>query len=222
MGREETFDHVKRVGIIPAIRTFNVKEAVKAIEAVRLGGVDIVEVSLPSHDSIAVLDAVVREHGKSMLVGAGTIVDSDGVVRAARAGAQFIVTPGFNAGAVEKAKELGLAIFAGALTPTEVQVASASGADAVKIFPCFATGDARYLRALRGQYPATNFIASGGVSLENCAEYVRAGACAIGVGGEIVDFDTMAVGHYRVFTVRTKRLFDAVRTAREHMANGNS
>jgi 2-dehydro-3-deoxyphosphogluconate aldolase/(4S)-4-hydroxy-2-oxoglutarate aldolase len=149
-----------------------------------------------------------------MLVGAGTVVDAEGVRQAALAGARFIVTPGFSREAVDKAKEYGLAIFAGALTPTEVQVASASGADAVKLFPCFATGDARYLKALRGQYPATEFIASGGVGLDNCEEYIRAGACAIGVGGEIVDAESLAAGSFSVFTVRARRLHDAVRSAR--------
>lgn len=100
------------------------------------------------------------------------------------------------------------------MTPTEVQVASASGADAVKLFPCFATGGARYLKALRGQYPATEFIASGGVGLDNCEEYIRAGACAIGVGGEIADSESIAAGSFSVFTVRSKRLLEAVRSAR--------
>ncbi len=140
-------------------------------------------------------------------------------VRAVEAGAQFIVTPGFDLGAVQKANELGVAIFPGALTPTEVQVAAASGADAVKIFPCFANGDARYFRALRGQYPHIDFIASGGVGLDNCADYIRSGACAIGVGGEIVDFDSMSVRHYRVFTVRTKRLVEAVRDTRAFLSS---
>lgn len=214
MARTETFNHVKAVGIIPAIRTSIPEEAVKATEAILAGGIDIIEVSLALPKSLAVLEAVVRRHSPSMLVGAGSVVDAEGVRQAALAGAQFIVTPGFDAAAVNKAIELGLAVFAGALTPSEVQVASESGADAVKLFPCFATGDARYLKALRGQYPRTSFIASGGVGVGNCVDYIRAGACAIGVGGEIADFDSMSVGHYRVFTVRAKRLREAVRNAR--------
>ena len=189
MGKSETFHRVKDVGIIPAIRTANTHVAVRAAESIRQGGVAVVEVSLAPKNGLEVLDAVATEHGKSMLVGAGTVVDAEGVRQAALAGAQFIVTPGFSPEAVAKAKEFGLAIFAGALTPTEVQVASASGADAVKLFPCYATGGTRYLKSLRGQYPGTDFIASGGVGLENCGDYIRAGACAIGVGGEIADSD---------------------------------
>jgi 2-dehydro-3-deoxyphosphogluconate aldolase/(4S)-4-hydroxy-2-oxoglutarate aldolase len=214
MGKIDAFKRVKDIGVIPAIRTSNAHAAVRAAEAIRLGGIPIIEVSLAPKGALDILDAIATEHSKAMLIGAGTVVDAEGVRQAALAGAQFIVTPGFSAEATAKAQEFGLAIFAGALTPTEVQIASASGADAVKLFPCFAAAGTRYLRALRGQYPETDFIASGGVGLDNCAEYIRAGACAIGVGGEIADFESMAIGDFRVFTVRAKRLREAVREAR--------
>jgi 2-dehydro-3-deoxyphosphogluconate aldolase/(4S)-4-hydroxy-2-oxoglutarate aldolase len=222
MGKLDTFERVKEIGIIPAIRTANTHVAVRAAEAIRQGGIPVLEVSLAAKNGLEVLDAVATEHGRSMVIGAGTVVDGEGVRQAALSGAQFIVTPGFSAETVAKAKEFGLAIFAGALTPTEVQVATASGADAVKLFPCYASGGSRYLRALRGQYPATEFIASGGVGLENCGEYIRAGACAIGVGGEIADTDSLSVGDFRVFTVRAKRMFEAVRDARAFLEENSS
>jgi 2-dehydro-3-deoxyphosphogluconate aldolase/(4S)-4-hydroxy-2-oxoglutarate aldolase len=212
--QHDTFQQVKDAGIIPAIRASNQDDAIRAAEAIRAGGIPIVEVSLAPKNAINVLEAIATAHSHSMLIGAGTVVDAEGVRQAALAGARFIVTPGFSAQAVDKAKEYGLAIFAGAMTPTEVQIASASGADAVKLFPCFAAGGAPYLRALRGQYPATEFIASGGIGLDNCEDYIRAGACAIGVGGEIADFESMAAGSYRIFTVRAKRLREAVLHAR--------
>lgn len=215
MNRElETYKRVKEIGIIPAIRTSNQRLAVRAAEAIRAGGIPIIEVSLAPKNSLDVLDAVATSHSRSILIGAGTVVDAEGVRQAALAGARFMVTPGFSQEAVDKAKEYGLTIFAGAMTPTEVQMASASGAHAVKLFPCFATGGPRYLKTLRGQYPATEFIASGGVGLDNCEEYIRAGACAIGVGGEIADFESMAAGNFSVFTVRARRLLEAIRDAR--------
>jgi len=215
MARLDTFKRVKEVGIIPAIRTSNKDDAVKAAEAIRAGGIPVIEISIAPKNALDVLDAVAMAHSQSMLIGAGTVVDAEGVRQAALAGAQFVVTPGFSLETVEKAKEFGIAIFAGALTPTEVQTVSASGADAVKLFPCFASGGTRYLRALIGQYPRTDFIASGGVGLDNCADYIRAGACAIGVGGEIADFESMALGDYRTFTVRARRLREAVQNARD-------
>jgi 2-dehydro-3-deoxyphosphogluconate aldolase / (4S)-4-hydroxy-2-oxoglutarate aldolase len=222
MSRVDTFKRVKEVGIIPAIRTSDRDVAVQAVEAIRLGGVPIIEVSLALKNALDVLEAIALAHSPSVLVGAGTVVDADGVRRAALAGAQFIVTPGFSQAAVEKAQEFGIAIFAGALTPTEVQLAYASGADAVKLYPCFAADGTRYLRALRGQFPGASFIASGGVDLNNCADYVRAGACAIGVGGEIADLESMTARDYSVFTVRAKRLRRAVRDARVVLVMGES
>lgn len=101
-------------------------------------------------------------------------------------------------------------------------MASANGVDAVKLFPCFAAGETRYLRTLRGQYPQTDFIASGGVGLDNCFDYIRAGACAIGVGAEIADFDSMLAGDYPVFTVRARRLRQAVNDARALLDTGST
>jgi 2-dehydro-3-deoxyphosphogluconate aldolase/(4S)-4-hydroxy-2-oxoglutarate aldolase len=213
MSRKDAFSRVKQVGIIPAIRSSNPAEAVHAAEAIRLGGIPVIEVSMGPPEAMKVLAAVVEAHGKHMLIGAGTVVDGQGVRLAASAGAQFIVTPGFSADAVQTAGELDVAIFVGALTPTEVQVASASGADAVKLFPCYAMGGPRYVKSLKGQYPHTDLIASGGVGIDTCAEYFRAGACAIGVGGEIADAESMAAGGHRVFTVRAKRLRETVRDA---------
>jgi 2-dehydro-3-deoxyphosphogluconate aldolase/(4S)-4-hydroxy-2-oxoglutarate aldolase len=217
MGKLDAFNRVKEVGIIPAMRTSSKEDAVRAVGAILEGGIDVIEISIALEDSLEVLAAVVAAHSNAVLIGAGTVVDAEGVRQAALAGAKFIVTPGFSADAVAKAKEFDLAMFAGALTPTEVQTASASGADAVKLFPCFASGGTRYLKALIGQYPNTNFIASGGVGLDNCSDYIRSGACAIGVGGEIADFESLSKGDYRVFTVRARRLREAVIDARTVM-----
>ncbi|MBV9268362.1 MAG: bifunctional 4-hydroxy-2-oxoglutarate aldolase/2-dehydro-3-deoxy-phosphogluconate aldolase [Acidobacteriaceae bacterium] len=214
MSRDGAWSRIQEIGIIPAVRTSNPAEAVHAAAAIRAGGIPIIEVSLAPAGADAVLAAVVNAHRSDMLIGAGSVTDADILESAVRAGAQFIVTPGFSEESVLKAREMGVAIFAGAITPTEVQVAAASGADAVKLFPCYSMGGPRYVRALRGQYPNIQFIASGGVSLENCSDYVRAGACAIGVGGDIADGESMAAGDHRVFTIRAKRFREALANAR--------
>ncbi len=217
MPKLDALAKVKQIGIIPAIQTSNYVEAIKAAQAILAGGIPVIEVSLAPIDSLAALEAVAKELNRSMLIGAGTVVDGEGVRRAVGAGARFIVTPGFSAEAVTQAKASKTAIFAGALSPTEVQLAAGSEADAVKLFPCFASGGPRYLRTLRGQYPKAQFIASGGVTLDNCDDYLRAGACAIGIGAQMVDSDSLAAGDYRVFTVRAKRLRQAVEHARSFM-----
>jgi len=213
MNRLDVFNRVKQVGIIPALRSSNPSEAVHAAAAIQEGGISVIEVSLALPGALQVLEAVARIHANNTLVGAGSVVDVEGVRRASHAGARFIVTPGFSSEAVAEAARLDLAIFVGAITPTEVQIASASGADAVKLFPCYAMGGPRYLKSLRGQYPHVAFIASGGVGLSDCIEYFLAGACAIGVGGEIADAESMASGNHRLFTVRSKRFLKVMNEA---------
>lgn len=215
MTRAGVFKQIKEIGIIPAIRASDGGHAVHAAEAILAGGISVIEISMSMPDVRATLSKVVQECGAQMLVGAGTVVDAERVRIAQAAGAQFIVTSGFSAEVIKAATELDLAIFAGALTPTEVQLANTHKVDAVKLFPCYAVGGPRYLKSLLTQYPDTEFIASGGITLENCREYLRAGACAIGVGGEIADSDSLAAEDYRVFTVRAKRFRHAITETRE-------
>lgn len=213
LSRKEAFERVRQAGIIPAVRSSDSNKAVRSAEAIGLGGIPVIEISLALPAALKVLEAVANAHGSNMLVGAGSVVDDEALRRAHDAGAQFIVTPGFSASAVDTAAEIDVAIFVGALTPTEVQTAASSGADAVKLFPCYAVGGARYVKSLRGQYPQVDLIASGGVALHDCDEYFRAGVCALGIGGEIADAESIAAGDCRVMTVRARRFREAVQAA---------
>ncbi len=213
------FEQVKKTGIIPALRSTDGDIAVRAAQAICLGGIPIIEISMSMPGVEATLKTVAAKCSGDMLVGAGTVTTGQDVRIAKECGAQFIVTSGFSAEVVEVAREYSLAIFAGALTPTEVQIAREYKVEAVKLFPCYSVGGPRYLKSLRTQYPQIDFIASGGVDLINCTEYFRAGACAIGVGGEIADSDSLAAGDYRVFTVRSKRFRKAIEEARHLMGH---
>lgn len=214
MTREEIFARIKDIGIIPAIRPADSGQALRAAEAIYLGGIPVLEISLALPVALQAIETVATTLGTKVLVGAGSVIDTEGVRNACSSGAQFIVTSGFNAGTVGQAHELNIPVFAGALTPTEVQMVVASGAEAVKLFPCYAVGGPRYVKSLHGQYPHCELIASGGVTLEDCLEYLRAGACAIGVGGEIGYAESAAAGDQRVFTERARRFRKAVCEAR--------
>jgi 2-dehydro-3-deoxyphosphogluconate aldolase / (4S)-4-hydroxy-2-oxoglutarate aldolase len=220
MNGEDIFGRIREIGIIPTIRTSDALAAVRAAEAIGIGGISALEVSVAMPGSLACLEAVVKAHGNNMIVGAGTVVDPHMVRQAAQSGAQFIVTPGFSAETVEAAKECDIAIFAGALTPTEVQLASASKPDAVKLFPCNAVGGPRYVRAIKGQYPNIDFIASGGVTVDSCSEYFHAGACAVGVGSDIADDDSISIGNQRLFIERSRRFRKAVTEAQARWVFG--
>ncbi|HWF47583.1 MAG TPA: hypothetical protein VG168_11300 [Bryobacteraceae bacterium] len=220
MGGEDVSGRIKEVGIIPTIRTSDPLGSVRAAEAICIGGIAVLEISMAMPGSVACLEAVVKAHGNNMIVGAGTVVDGHMVRQAAQSGAQFIVTPGFSAETVEVAKECGIAIFAGALTPTEVQCAAATKPDAVKLFPCNAVGGPRYVRAIKGQYPNIDFIASGGVTVDNCSDYFHAGACAVGVGSDIADEESINIGNHRLFIERARRFRKAVTEAQVRWVYG--
>ena len=222
MSGNATFRRVKQVGIIPTIRTSNSSRAIEACRAILDGGLAVVEVSLAMHDALRALEATARALGSEMVVGAGTVVDGAMARRAIEAGAQFLVTPGFSPEVIEVAAKSNVAVFAGALTPTEVQLAGSSGANAVKLFPCSDFGGARYLRAVKSQYLNFEFIASGGVTLENCVEYFHAGAIAIGVGAAIADTESIDAGNHRVFTVRARRFRKVVSEAQERWGGFSS
>ncbi|MBV8866472.1 MAG: 2-dehydro-3-deoxyphosphogluconate aldolase [Acidobacteriaceae bacterium] len=214
MTRQEVFAYIKEIGIIPAIRPTSSNEAVLAAEAICRGGIPVIEISMAMPVARQSIEAVATARSQDILVGAGTVTDIEGVRQALSSGARFIVTSGFDAGVTRTAREFDLPVLAGALTPTEVQMAACCGADAVKLFPCYAVGGPRYVKSMHGQYPKAELIASGGVTLEDCLEYLRAGACAIGVGGEIGYAESTTAGDHRVFTERARRFRKAVCEAR--------
>lgn len=185
MKREDVLARILEIGIVPVIRASSTGEARLAAEAVWRGGIPIVEITMTVPGALEVIAELVKTTPE-VLVGAGTVLDQEAARRCADAGAQFLVTPGFDAPTVEVARKRDLLIMAGALTPTEVMVAWKSGADFVKVFPCGNLGGPAYIRALKGPLPQVPLVPTGGVSLENAGDYIRAGAAALGVGGEMI------------------------------------
>jgi 2-dehydro-3-deoxyphosphogluconate aldolase/(4S)-4-hydroxy-2-oxoglutarate aldolase len=149
-----------------------------------------------------------------VLVGAGTVVSKEAVLRCMDAGAQFLVSPGFNEGTIAAARERDLLIMAGALTPTEVMAAWEAGADFVKIFPCGSMGGPNYIRALKGPLPQVPMVPTGGVTLETAADYIRAGAVALGVGGELVQKEALQNRNADLILGFAREFVEIVRAAR--------
>ncbi len=148
------------------------------------------------------------------LIGAGTVVDAETARAAIDAGARFIVGPVFRPAVIEAAHAAGAAAMPGCFSPTEILAAWEAGADLVKVFPATALGPA-YFKDLHGPMPQVRLMPTGGVSLENAGDWIRAGAVAIGVGGALVDPKLVAAGNYGGITERAKRFIERVRTARE-------
>ena len=185
MKKQEVRALIEKIGIVPVIRTATPQEARFAAEAVWQGGIPIVEITMTIPQALDVISELVKTMPK-LLVGAGTVVNQDLALQCFDVGAQFLVTPGFSQKTVAAAHNLDMLIMAGALTPTEVMSAWDAGVDFVKIFPCSNMGGPSYIKALKGPLPHVPLVPTGGVNLETAADYIHAGAAALGVGGELV------------------------------------
>ena len=213
MKKEEVRALIERIGIVPVIRASSADEARFAAEAVWSGGIPIVEITMTVPGAVQVIAELVKT-APEMLVGAGTVLDEEAARKCADAGAQFLVTPGFDAETVVAARKMGLLIMAGALTPGEVMAAWKAGADFVKVFPCGNLGGPNYIKALRGPFPQVPLVPTGGVNLETAADYIRAGAAALGVGGELVQKEALQLRNGDLIRGFAKEFVEIVKRAR--------
>ena len=214
MTTEEARQRILDVGIVPVVRASSSRKAQAAAEAVYAGGISIVEITMTVPGAIQVISDVARALGDECLIGAGTVLDAQTAQQCIDAGAEFIVSPGFDPDTVKLAKRAGKLALPGALTPTEVVNAWKCGADFVKVFPCGAVGGASYLKALRGPLPQVPLVPTGGVNLANAAELIRAGAAALGIGGELISAAALDSGNTAQITELARKYVAAVREAR--------
>jgi 2-dehydro-3-deoxyphosphogluconate aldolase / (4S)-4-hydroxy-2-oxoglutarate aldolase len=214
MDKEQVLQRVHEIGLIPVLRAQSATEALQLADAIAAGGVSVLEVTMTVPGAVDVIRQIVEHSGDRMLVGAGTVMDPETAQACMQAGARFIVSPSLNLKTIEICRLRGIAVFPGALTPTEVVTAWDAGADAVKVFPCSAVGGAKYLKALKAPLPQIELIPTGGVSLATAAEFLAAGAFALGVGGDLVDNAAIARGEPEVVTRNAEKYLEMVRAAR--------
>ena len=205
---------VEEVGIVPVVRASSAEEAVAVAEVIREGGIPILEITMTVPGAISVIAELSKRYGDEVLVGAGTVLDPETARSCIAAGAQFIVSPALNIHTIEFCKVQRIAVFPGALTPTEVVTAWDAGADAVKVFPCSAMGGASYLRALKAPLPEVKLVPTGGVSLANANDFIAAGAWAIGVGADLVNVKAIRAGQGESVVAAARSYVTAVREAR--------
>ena len=210
---------ITQIGIVPIVRTDTAEGAVKAIEAVYRGGIRAAEITMTVPGAIKALERLADQFGDQMVLGAGTVLDPETARACMLAGAQFFVTPSLKLDTIEMAKRYSKPIMPGALTPTEILTAWEAGADAVKVFPCGTVGGAKYIKALKAPFPHIEMVPTGGVNLDTCGDFLRAGACAVGVGGELIDAATIKAGKFEVFEERSRQFLAAVAKARSGTAS---
>jgi len=217
MTSKEILAFITEVGIVPIVRTSSAESAIQAVEAIYAGGVRAAEITMTVPGAIHALEKLADRFGGKLILGAGTVLDPETARACMLAGAEFFVTPSLRLSTIEMAKRYSKVICPGALTPTEVLTAWEAGADVVKIFPCGNVGGPKYIKALKGPLPHIEMIPTGGVNLETTGDFLKAGACAVAVGGELVDAKTVKEGRFDIIENRARQYLAAIAKARAEM-----
>jgi len=215
--RQEILQHIIDSGVIAVIRLSDTEKLLRIIEAIRAGGVRCLEITLTTPRAVEIIQEVSERVGPEFLVGAGTVLDPETARLTILAGAEFVVSPVLHEGVIQMTHRYDKVAMPGAFTPTEVLRAWEAGADIVKIFPAAVVGP-RYFRDLRGPLPQVRLSPTGGVTPENAGDFIRAGACCVGVGTALLDKEAIARGDFQVLTQKARRLVEAVQTARTQSA----
>lgn len=217
MTAQEILSFITEIGIVPVVRTSSAESAIRSIEAIYQGGVRAAEITMTVPGAIRALEKMADQFGDRMMLGSGTVLDPETARICMLAGAQFFVTPTLKLSTIEMVKRYSKVICAGALTPTEVLTAWEAGADVVKVFPANSLGGPKYIKALRGPLPHIKMIPTGGVNLETAGEFLKAGACAVAVGGELVDPNLIKNGRYDEMETRARHYLRVIAQARAEM-----
>jgi 2-dehydro-3-deoxyphosphogluconate aldolase / (4S)-4-hydroxy-2-oxoglutarate aldolase len=210
---DATTQRIFDAGIVAIMRRTEASLAVETAEALLAGGVSVVEVTLNTEGAIDMLSALRGRLGDRMLIGAGTVMTAEDVRRAVGAGAQFVVSPHTDADVIAAARRAGVPAAPGAFTPTEIVHAWRLGAAVVKVFPVGSVGP-RYLRDVLAPLTQIPLLPTGGVNLENAAEFIRAGARGLGLGGDLVSAKAVAAREFGSIAERAAQFVEQVRVGR--------
>ena len=214
MEKREVFNRMVSEGLIPVIRVASVTEAIDVADAIKEGGVTLIEITMSVPGALDAIRELTKKYKDDIIMGAGTLLDTETGRAALLAGAQFLVTPTLNLDLIELAHRYSAVIVPGAATPTEILAAWNAGADMVKVFPAAQLGGPEYIKALRGPLPQVLYVPTGGVNLQNAGAFIKAGATALGAGGELVDKKAVKEKKFNIITENTRAFLKAIKEAR--------
>lgn len=215
MEKREVFNRMISEGLIPVIRVSSAREAIEVSDALREGGVTTLEITMTVQGAMDVIKELSQKYKDEIIIGAGTVLDPETGRAALLAGAQFIVSPILDTDLIHLAHRYSAVVIPGTMTPTEILTAWNAGADIVKVFPAAQLGGPEYFKAIRGPFPQILLIPTGGVNLQNAGAFIKAGAVALGVGGELVDKKALQEKKLHVITENAKAFLKVIREARE-------
>jgi 2-dehydro-3-deoxyphosphogluconate aldolase/(4S)-4-hydroxy-2-oxoglutarate aldolase len=213
MSRPQQLQRVLDAGIVAVVRAPDPAGLVEVIRALAAGGVTVAEVTLTVPNALDVVRAAKAALGDSVLLGAGTVLDVETCRAALLAGAEFIVSPTVNLDVIRLCRRYDKLVMPGAFTPTEILAAWEAGADVVKVFPAEVVGPA-FFKAMRGPLPQVRLMPTGGVDLTTAADFLKAGACCLGIGSQLVDPKLVAAGAFDRLRDLAAQYVEVVRRAR--------
>jgi 2-dehydro-3-deoxyphosphogluconate aldolase/(4S)-4-hydroxy-2-oxoglutarate aldolase len=205
--------YLERTRVVGVIRGLGTEATMAAAAASVAGGIRVLEIALSHPEALKQLAALKSRYGDEIDLGAGTVLDPESAQRALAAGAEFIVSPALLPEVIALCRARGAPVFPGAMTPTEALAAHRAGAEMVKIFPASVLGP-RYLAALRGPFPELRLLPTGGVTPENAPEFFRAGAAAVGAGGELYRKEWTETGDWAAIEAAARAYVRAAEEAR--------
>jgi 2-dehydro-3-deoxyphosphogluconate aldolase/(4S)-4-hydroxy-2-oxoglutarate aldolase len=214
MEKRDIFNRMISEGLIPVIRVASASEAMDVADAIKEGGVSFIEITMSVQGAIDVIKELTQKYKDEIIMGAGTVLDAETGRAALLAGAQFIVSPILNLSLIELAHRYSAVVIPGAATPTEILTAWNAGADMVKVFPAAQLGGPDYIKAVKAPLPQILLVPTGGVNLQNAAAFIKAGAAALGVGGELVDKKAVREKKFHIITENTQAFLKTIKEAR--------
>jgi 2-dehydro-3-deoxyphosphogluconate aldolase / (4S)-4-hydroxy-2-oxoglutarate aldolase len=213
MSREQVVKTIIDGGAVAVIRLSDSRKLIKVAEAIHKGGVSGIEITMTVPNAIQVIENASKEIGSYMNVGVGTVLDPETAQKAIDAGAKYVVSPIFKKAIIDIAHKNDVPAMPGAFTPTEIQTAYESGADIVKVFPADVVGMA-FFKGILAPMPHLKLMPTGGVTLTNAGDWLKAGACAVGVGTALLDKNAIASENYQILTENAKILMESIAKGR--------
>lgn len=212
MEKEQVKSLILSEKLIPVVRVARAEEAVAVAKALVEGGSHIIEITMTVQGALEAMRDLAGNLPPEVVLGAGTVTHSSTARAAVEAGARFLVSPCLSLDVVETASSMGVLVISGAMTPKEILSAWRAGASLVKVFPVGPLGGPSYIRAIKGPFPEIPLVPTGGVSPSNARDYILAGASAVGMGGELVDRESLARKDWGKISQRTKEVMSQLRS----------
>ena len=214
MNKQDVIARIRECGVIPVIRASSHEEALAVIDAIAKGGITVIEVTMTVPNAVDLIEKLATER-KDLLIGAGSVIGPERAHECIAAGARFIVSPVTSYDTILYCNEIEIVVMPGALTPTEILNAWDAGGDIIKVFPADSMGGAKFLRSIKAPLPQIKVVPTGGVSQSTAADFIKAGAEAVGVGSDLVDMKAVREGRLSDITAAAKKYLEIVREARE-------